>query len=852
MKPFVQVAIPHQDVREGKITMDTFAADLWQVVKGRAPLDYQDPDVFFKKTYMTKGLKNILDVAKARLLEGRGDSVIQLQTPFGGGKTHALIALYHKAKEWGVNTVVFVGLEFHPEDTTPWEEIEKQLEGKASLLKGETSPGKERLREVLQRHTPVMILMDEILEYTTKANSIRVGESTLSAQLLAFMQELTETVSSMDRALLVVTLPSSLSERYDESSEKLFQQLQKISGRVERIYTPVEEDEVASVVRRRLFEHVDEETAREIVDEFIDHAKSEGILSGDDLIIYREKFLKSYPFKPDVIDTLYRQWGSFPNFQRTRGVLRLLAMVVRSVLVKNIPFIRLGDFDLSNEEIRRELLKHIGNEYDSVLAQDITSKDSGAKKIDDSIQSAYKPYKLGTVVSTTIFMKSFSGKGVVSANPADVKLSVLLSDIPSSIVDTVISNLRDRLFYLADDELRFTTQPNLNKIIVDRQLNVTEDEIHEEERNILRRYISSAGIFRVYIHPKFPRDIPDTPDLKLVVINGKEPDPELLEKCGEAPRVYKNTLVFLCKDEDYQMAFENFLRELIALRHIEADKKLRLSESQKRELKRKIEDAAEREYEELRKLYRKLYLPSKDGFDLRDMGHTTLTHSRLDEEVYDFLKQNGKIIEKISPYLILTRYLNDKDFIETRILYEMFLKTPGEVTIVSKDALIRSIKKGAEEGLFAVGYLDDEGKPVCKEDFLVELEEGEIILKSELCKKEREEAAKEQALTEEGVSDEEYSPPVSEKSDVRTPQEDYKGTTLAEVSTAKESLDLEIDVPFGALLTVQRIIEMLLQERADLEVKVTITARNARITREDENKILEACEQAGIKIIRME
>ena len=129
MKAFTQIAIPHSDILEGRLTMDVFAADIWQVVNGKAPVDYRDRDLFFRKTYPTKGLKNIIEVAKARL-EGRsGDSVIQLQTPFGGGKTHTLIALYHKAKEWNAKVVVFDGTALSPGEVKPWEELERQLTG---------------------------------------------------------------------------------------------------------------------------------------------------------------------------------------------------------------------------------------------------------------------------------------------------------------------------------------------------------------------------------------------------------------------------------------------------------------------------------------------------------------------------------------------------------------------------------------------------------------------------------------------------------------------------------------------------------------------------------------------------
>ena len=220
MKPFHTIAVPHRDILSGKLTMEVFAADLWETYQGRAPAEYKDADTFFKKTYLTQGLKNLLSVIEKRVTGQGGDPVIQIQTPFGGGKTHALIAMYHKANEWKAKTVVIVGTAMSPHDTI-WGTIEKQLAGSVKKLVGNGSPGREALREVLQRHEPLLILMDEVLEYTTKAATVPVKDSSLAAQTIAFMQELTEVAGTLDKVCVVVTLPSSIMEHYDEKAEKL-------------------------------------------------------------------------------------------------------------------------------------------------------------------------------------------------------------------------------------------------------------------------------------------------------------------------------------------------------------------------------------------------------------------------------------------------------------------------------------------------------------------------------------------------------------------------------------------------------------------------------------------------------
>ncbi|HLP62364.1 MAG TPA: DUF499 domain-containing protein, partial [Candidatus Deferrimicrobium sp.] len=277
MNSFHTIAIPHKDILEGRLTLDTFAADLWEVAQKRGPDEYKDAALFFEKTYITEGLQNLLDIVERRINGKGGDPVIQLQTPFGGGKTHALIAIYHKAAEWKAKQIAIAGTSLNPNQTL-WGILEQQLTGHIQHLTDRTAPGKEKLRNLLIPHQPIVILIDELLEYITRAAGVKIEESTLAAQSIAFMQELTELAASLEKLILVVTLPSSATEHYDESAELYYQKLQKVTGRVEKIYTPVQDNEIAQIVRRRLFSRIDETKARQIVNEFVDYADKESIL----------------------------------------------------------------------------------------------------------------------------------------------------------------------------------------------------------------------------------------------------------------------------------------------------------------------------------------------------------------------------------------------------------------------------------------------------------------------------------------------------------------------------------------------------------------------------------------------
>lgn len=850
MRPFTTVAVPHDDILKEKLTMDVFAADLWQVYKGSAPAEYQDPREFFRKTFLTKGMSYLIDVVRKRL-EGRGgDSVIQLQTPFGGGKTHSLIALYHKAKtEFNAKVVVLSGTAFDPRDTFLWEEIERQLTGKVEILKGNISPGKEKLRKVLENHQPLLILMDEILAYTIKADGVKVGNTTLGDQTLCFIQELTETLSTLSNAVLVFTLPSSLLEHFDEKGEKRFQQLQKFVGRMEKVLTPIEDEEVAHVIRKRLFKYVDESLAEEIIQEFTDYAEREGFLKMDK-VLYKQRFKASYPFQPEVIDVLYKRWGSFPTFQRTRGVLRLLALVVKSLKDSNLPFISLGDIDLSNEEIRRELIKHIGSEYDSVIAADITSSNSGAKKVDASLGLSYLSFRLGTKIATTIFMYSFSGGPEKGATLSEIKLSCARPEFQSSIIVEALEKLRNTLFYLSDSEsiYLFTNKPNLNRILLIKMDGISEARLIEEEEHLLKQVFKKSEHFDIYICPKHTRDIPDSEKLKLIIMESNNPImiKEFIETYGERPRVYRNTMIFLCPLEGEKSKILDMLRKKLAWEEIEKDKNLELTPDQKERVKENIKTLNEGIKERIKSVYRIVFLPNKDEPERIDLGAPTyIGKKEYTDEIYTRLKEEGKILEKISPRLLKEKYLKIKDYVQTKNILDSFYKIPGELRIKNKEVLARAIKEGIRLGEFGLGYLED-GKIECKyykTDVEPYFEETEVLIKEELCKEEKDE------YKPEPIYDQPETPGKGAEK-VKEPSSSH--IVIIEPSTTLlkyRQLSLKLSISSGKLSDVVKTINFIKQKFSNVEIKIEISAKNGEILKtEYEDKIKEAFLQLGLKI----
>jgi len=840
---FHTIAIPHDDILAGRLTMDVFAADLWEVMQGRAPDEYSTAERFFQKTYMTEGLRNLLAVVERRLRGEGGDPVIQVQTPFGGGKTHSLIALYHKAHEWGARVAVIVGTALTVEQQTLWGVMAEQLTGDVGEFGERIAPGRERLRRLLEDKQPVLILMDELAEYVTRAAGVSVGSSTLAAQTLAFIQELTEVVKSLPRACLVFTLPESSLERFDDAAEQTARRLQKIAGRMEKIYTPVQEKEISSIIRRRLFSEVDFKRAARVVGRFMSYAEKEGLLpAGVEPSDYRHRFVASYPFLPEVIDVLYHRWGSFYSFQRTRGVLRLLSLVVHSLRdARGVSYITLADFDLGNQEIRRELLKHIGQEFDSVIACDISDIEAGARRVDDQLGKAYRGLRFGTRVATTIFMHSFSGGPEHGATLAEIKRHAAIVGTPSSAVTEALDMLKKRVFYLHQrgDRFLFTNQPNLVRLILTRQENVSPNEVREEEEKWLKKCLKGEK-FRICLWPETSADIPDTPDLKLVFLRTLDRDFMLqcIESKGKSPRVHRNTLFFLVRDEREGAVLDDQLRRHVALLSIHDDSSLQLTSEQRADIKGQINTSRKDLQERLRQVYRQVFVPMRN-IDIKqiNLGVPTYGESRsIDEVVYQHLRGEGEILERLAPRALKERYLTEQKYIQTANLAETWTQVPGALRVVSKDAWRTSIAQGVEEGLFGLGRLKGEEVECVKfkESASPTFADDEVIVSPELCVT--------PPSPEATISTEEQK--TEEKEETLTTEVEQPGEQQ-QVAGVERFL-VRVHLPKGKVSDLLGILN-LLQTRFE-NIRLTIDADGGQLQPHDIETLREAFRQMGITI----
>ncbi len=693
MQSIFDLCTPRTEVLQGELCEDIFAARLQDVMNGKADPVYGDPATFFDNTYPTAGLKTLLADALGRLTgKAAGkNAVIRLETAFGGGKTHNLIALYHVASGHAPKSVqsllgkgtalpkpgqiaiagvvgsdldATIGID-HPKDKvktfTLWGELAYQLGGRAGYALAKESdewksaPG-TGLFETLVGDKPTLILLDEIARHLRGAMAVPTvtKQSTLADQTVAFLMSLMEFAASKERCLVVLTLASQ-SDAFVPETELLRQKLAealKISARQERVLTPTGEGEIPAIVTHRMFKSIDRAAARPVLEAYgqyytrlMDAARNADLPQRSVRAEYIQEMVNAYPFHPELLAVLDLKVSTIPNFNRTRGALRLLAWTVRS-LWQNKPegawLIHPHHLELSQSQIAEDLTSRLDRpKFKQVIEADVVSPMLGAlahaQEADQPLTASSKP-PYARRLATTIFLHSLT-QGVASGvDPADLMLAVLQPDADASgggddpaVVARALERLYDQAWFLEYDghRYRFKTEPSINKIIADEtvQVNVSKGKAEVEGRI---KQIWKKGYFRPVPFPVEPNDVDDDADLpKLVILHfdavkasAAESEPpdlvrRLYEYSGamESFRTYQNNLVFLVADANQVDNMVNVARRYLAIGRIVGDstRMAEFNKEQKDTLK-KAHEAAELDVRvAITKAYRYLYYPTSDA-----------------------------------------------------------------------------------------------------------------------------------------------------------------------------------------------------------------------------------------------
>lgn len=787
LKAWREVIIPHADVREGKFQAAEFAADLAQVYKGDASAEYGEPRAFFNRTFVTAGLRDLLTNALTRLGRGEGDPVVELQTNFGGGKTHSMLALYHlfgavPSRELpgleevhtqagvptapaNVNRAVLVGNSLGTGQrkqrdgtvtNTIWGELAYQLAGAqgyalvAQADEQRVSPGTENLIRLLKLASPCLILIDEWVAQLREL----YGRTDLPAgsfeSNVSFAQSLTEAAKSVPQALVVASLPQSQSEVAGEGGSAALDALKQTFKRVQSTWLPANPEESFEIVRRRLFEPLQADAYRQVdavVKAFTDHysANKNDFPTGATEPDFGRKLRSSYPIHPALFDALFGTWSTLERFQRTRGVLRFMALVIHRLWQSGEKSLMIlpGTLPLDDVRVQAELRNYLGESWEAIMNQEV----DGPSSLPVQVEAEDRSGRLGQVAAARRVTRSVFICTAPKANTAhhgvDTR-SVFLNSIqpgePAGPFSDALRRVSQQAVYLYADASHywFSTQPSLNRRAADLAAHLPEDEVlHEIERR-LQVYTSAkqrgdfAGVHVTADSGSVPDDS-EEPAVRLVILppehphlKGNSASPaalrahDIVTRRGGANRLGRNNVVVLAADKARLDELYGRVRHYLAWSKIHQDADAsNLTPSDKRQAESRMREHDQGTDAQTGAAYTFLLTPYQAQEATQGPPAILLDEERLsgDGELIDRvtkkLVNSGKLTRNFGALLLnmkLGRLWAGKPHLTVKQLLEYFAQYLYLDRLASSEVLLASIREGVTANppyfAYADGFVD--------------------------------------------------------------------------------------------------------------------------------------------------
>ena len=789
MKPWREVIVPHRDVLEGTFQQSEFAADITAVHMGKASREYQEAFAFFDRTFITEGMRLLLTQVAQRLAGKGGEPVIQLQTAFGGGKTHTMLAVYHLATRkcplsdlTGIpelveraglmdvaqaRVVVLDGQDLSPGQArkrgkqvikTLWGELAWQLGGSEgfALVKDAdstgTSPGKEVLRDLLAAYSPCVVLIDELVAYVRQFPEGQTLSGGSYDSNLSFVQALTEAVKLAPTAVVLASLPESDVEAGSQRGVVALRALEKTFGRVQALWKPIATEEAFEIVRRRLFESVRDTGARDSVCRaFANTYISEGAKLPAEIQEgrYYERLLRAYPIHPEVFDRLYEDWTTIEGFQRTRGVLKLMAKVIYQLWKddnKDLLIIP-ASLPLHDSSTRNELTYYLPAGWDPVIEGDIDGDRAETTDLENR-EPRFGQVGAARRVARTIFLASapasagtkFTIRGI---DRGRVILGCLQPGQASSVYSDALNRLADRLHYLNSsgdktlDSTRFwfDTRANLRREMEDRKRRFDE---HREVRGKIAEALKQgpgSATFLDGVHIFTPHaDVPDDSALRLVVLapdkwySREEPRVafdavlEWMRNNGTKPRHHWNRLLFLVADHSMLSRLDDAARVALAWGSIVDDVKegrLNIDLLQKKQAEKELQTTEEVVPRAARECYRWVLCPSQEtpsDIPRVEAFAVNTTGSSAGREIERVCIENELVVTEWAPIHLRTKlrelyWKEGQPVAVAKAFWEDALRYLYLPRFRNRDVLARVIRSGAEtRDFFGTAYGQHDGK----------------------------------------------------------------------------------------------------------------------------------------------
>ena len=713
LKPWIEIALPHPDVLANRFKEAEFAADLFAVDSGNASEDYATPENFYRITFLTEGLKRVLISALQRLSGAGGDPVIGLQTAFGGGKTHTMLAVLHLAnakdpkllegiapvmeqagiKSWAKPKVaVFVGsskgpdvslnLKDGPKVHTLWGYIAYRLAGQSGLKlvaeaeAARTNPGSELMVEVFKRAGPSVILLDELVSFARQLPDDRFEA------FLSFMQSLTEAAKMAPGILIVGSLPESDMEAGGEKGVQALRRLQAVFGRVHSTWLPASGNETYEIIRRRLFQAFDadgEKAREETVKAFHDLYKKNAAEFPPETkeARYLELLRLSYPIHPELFDRLSKDWASLEKFQRTRGVLRFMANVIGVLWHQQVrdPMIMPARIPIAHERVRASVLYTLDLAFAAVMDREVDGDGSLPSRMEVNPSRRISQLRAATRVARAVFLCSapLVGQPNAGVTGRGVRLACAEPGEQLAIFGEALRELTEQATYLYEEAGRywFSTKPTLNRAADERAKALPDHEVDAAVSQILREEAANKSRFhRVYAAPDDPIAIDEAEALSLVILGPSVPHSgqgaakspatdavtEALMRCRASQRRFRNTLVFVAANEAALIQARGVMRKALAWELIVKDDRLQqqLTGSQAKDARDKAGSNRDSALKAVREAWSHILYPGKSGtagkpFDLEHDPITGRNRAAIPIAVYEKAKADGIAKEILGP-----------------------------------------------------------------------------------------------------------------------------------------------------------------------------------------------------------
>ncbi len=812
---------PHPDVAEGRYRAAEFAADLAQVSRGEGAIEYRDPVEFFARTYVTEGMAGLLVESLQRISGQGGEPVIQLKTAFGGGKTHSMLALYHMVRG-GIrvdripslkpileraglqtlpkaNVAVLVGTALDPTRkknpanlpkytvNTIWGEMAYQLvtsAGKPDLYaivsdsdRRGVSPGSEALKTLLNSCGPCLILMDELVAYAKKIYGVEGLPAGSYDNFITFIQEITEAARASDNSIVVASIPESDIEIGGDAGKTALETIEHTFGRMESIWKPVAANEGFEVVRRRLFLDCKDPDARDMVcnafSSMYQENASDFPMEAKE-VEYRNRMVSCYPIHPEIFDRLYGDWATLERFQRTRGVLRLMAAVIHELWMANdsSPMIMPGSIPLNVPNVRDELVRHLPDTWNSIIDREVDGKDSIPYQKDKS--TARYGYKLAARrVARTIMLGSAPSTSALrdqtirGLEASRIRLGVVQPGESIADFNDALNTLHGSLSYLYNNQngtrYWYDTKPTLRKTSEDRASQVSEADVVVEIETRLRKLRRENPFSGLHICPTSSNDIPDEQAARLVVLrpddnfrraNGKDSGKALstvvdfLNTRGTSPRVYRNMLAFVAPDQDKLHDLQTEVKRFIAWKSILSDKEdLNLDGGQLREAESSLNRSNSSVETRIKETYCWLLVPFIDQYeDIKTIQWEISNLGGGDDEIVSKatkkMIQGEQIITTWAPALLkmsLDELLwKDSDDIAIKKLWEYLCTYCYLPRLASYSVLEDAIAKGVHSTEFfgiAAGYTGERYLDLKLNETVFSINQSDLLVKPSVAMK---------------------------------------------------------------------------------------------------------------------